>query len=474
MKNWHALIASLMVVALVVACAPAPTVTPTAAPQPTKAQAPTQAPPAKVKITFWQWGSEDQKFPDGDLIGDWYRKNVIQPFMDKNPNIEVDFAMKGYESSGTTLWLDTALAAGSPPDVVFDAVFRIAKYAQKGLMMPLDGILTAEKKAQLDASYLATVELGGHYWAIPIDNSFPDALILNKKAFEEAGIANLLPRDPDRDWTTEEFEQALKALTKAPDRYGTLFWAKTPSYDHATTVAWLSAFGCEMFKNGDHSKVAINCPECVAGMKWMKSLIDKGYVVPGPAGLTDDDLDAYLLSGRIAIGSGGWYELGLVQSGKKDGSLKIDFEPYMVNYPHLPGQKPGKLANLGGRVIAAFKPKTADAAKQEAILKFIDYISAPDTMTKTVAKFAGGLAGFPLLAKIDVGKLYPGNADFAWIARMQSERGTTDYGWTANNFTEIRSEWAKARQGMWGGDVTIEKGLADFEAKANQLLKTAP
>jgi multiple sugar transport system substrate-binding protein len=429
----------------------------------------------KVKLVFWAFGSEDQKFPDGDLIGDWYRKAVIKAFVDQNPDVDIEFSMKGYESGGTTLFLDTALAAGQPPDIIFDTVFRVAKYANKGLMMSLNPIMTSEKRAALDSSYLAPVRRNGQSWAIAIDNSFPDALIVNRTLFREAGVEGLLPKEPNRDWTIDEFEKAVAAVTKAQERYGTMFYAKTPSYDHATTLAWLTAFGCEMFKPGDYSKVAINSPECTEGMKWQKSLIDKGYVVPGAAGFVDDDMDDYLLSGRIATASGGWYELGLVQSGTKDGSLKIPFEPYMVNYPHLSGKTPGKLANLGGRVIAAFNgPTKRGAAEEAAILKFIDYMTTPQTMTKTVAKAAGGLAGIPLLANVNMNALFPGNKDFAWIVRMQKERGVTDYGWTANNFTQMRQEWANVRQAVWSGAVPVERGLIAFAAKANALLNSPP
>jgi ABC-type glycerol-3-phosphate transport system substrate-binding protein len=430
---------------------------------------------ARVKLVVWEFGSEDQKFPDGDLIGDWTRKEIIKPFLDKNPGVEIEFAMKGYESGGTTLFLDTALAAGQPPDVIIDTVFRVAKYAQKGLMMSLNPIMSAQKKATLDPNYLAPVTRNGQTWAIAVDNSFPDALIVNRILFADAGVSGLLPKEPNRDWTTDEFEKALAAVTKAPTRYGTFFYAKTPSYDHATTLAWLTAFGCEMFKSGDYSKVTINSPQCIAGMKWQKSLIDRGYVVPGAAGFVDDDMDNYLLSGRIAVASGGWYELGLVQSGKKDGSLKVPFDPYMVNYPHLPGRKPGQLANLGGRVVAAFNsPTRRDASQEGSILKLIDYTSSPQIVTKVVAKSAGGLAGIPLLRNIDVNALFPGNKDVAWIVRMQRERGVTDYGWTANNFTQMRQEWASVRQAIWSGAVPVEQGLADFSTKANALLNSPP
>ena len=101
---------------------------------------------APTKITAWFFGSEDQKLPDGTPIGQWWRDNVVKPFMEANPGIEVDFAMKGYEAGGTTLFVDTALAAGQPPDVYMDSLFRMAKYGQKDQLLPLNPILPPEKR----------------------------------------------------------------------------------------------------------------------------------------------------------------------------------------------------------------------------------------------------------------------------------------------------------------------------------------
>ena len=101
---------------------------------------------APTKITAWFFGSEDQKLPDGTPIGQWWRDNVVKPFMEQNPGIEVDFAMKGAEAGGTTLFVDTAFAAGQPPDVYMDSLFRIGKYGQKDALLPLNPILPPEKR----------------------------------------------------------------------------------------------------------------------------------------------------------------------------------------------------------------------------------------------------------------------------------------------------------------------------------------
>ena len=458
------LLAALAVAGLILsACAPAATQAPAA----------TEAPAQKAKIQFWSFGSEDQKMPDGSLVGDWYRANLIKPFMAANPDIEVEYAIRGMEAGGTTLFVDTALAAGEQPDVYNDSIFRIAKYAHKSLFLPLDPILTAEKIATFEPGWIPALTRDGHQWGILTTNSFPDALIVNRAIFREAGVENLLPKDPDRDWTTDDFEKACEAISNGAGRFCTLFFAKTPSYDHAM-FAWLTTFGCRRFVPGDYSKVIDNNPQCVAGHEWMMSLLDEGLAVPGPAGLVDDDMDAYLLNGSIAVGSGGWYELGLVTAGKADKSLKTEWDPYMVNYPHLPGQDPKEnpLANLGGAGYGIFK--SGDAAREAAALRFVDYATSPEFVKKQLIAAGGALAGIPLIKGIDIKVLYGDEANPAWILRMAEERGVIDMGYTANNFNVLRAEWAKMRQAAWSGDLSIEEALKVYEAAANAALQAAP
>ena len=424
---------------------------------------------APTKLTIWSFGSEDQKLPDGTPIGQWWRDNVVKPFMEANPGIEVDFAMKGYESGGTTLYVDTALAAGQPPDIYADTLFRMGKYGQKDQFLPMNPILTPEKRESIDPQALMAATKNGITWAILTDNSFPDALIVNRALWKAKGAEDLLPKGPDRDWTIEEFEKACQAINDPPNLHCAFFFAKSPSYDHSQ-YAYLAPFGAKRFAPGDYTKVTDNSPEAIAGHTWIKSLLDRELAVPGPAGLVDDDMDAYLLQGKTAIGSGGWYELGLVQAGQKDGSLKVEWDPYMVNYPHPADMKPGPLANLGGRGWSAFK--TGDHEKEAAALKWIDYVTDPERNIQIQTAAGGGLAGIPLITPKDWDPktLYGDNEDWNWIIRMAKERGTLDMGYTAPNFNEVRAKWAEMRQAAWSGDMTVEAASAEWEEKANEIL----
>ena len=128
MKKLAFLLTVLIVLStLLAACAPQATPAPAPAPAPTEAPAPTAAPaptevppptataaPAPVTITYWAFGSEGSAMADGMLWTDWYGK-LLKEYEAAHPGVTVDFALKGYDASGSTLVVDTAVAAGTPP-----------------------------------------------------------------------------------------------------------------------------------------------------------------------------------------------------------------------------------------------------------------------------------------------------------------------------------------------------------------------
>jgi hypothetical protein len=68
-----------------------------------------------IEITCWAFGSEGSAKADtGELWSDWYGKK-LDAYQTANPGITINFALKGMESGGTTLYVDSAVTAGTPP-----------------------------------------------------------------------------------------------------------------------------------------------------------------------------------------------------------------------------------------------------------------------------------------------------------------------------------------------------------------------
>ena len=125
--------------------APAPTAVPTAVPTVAPTVAPTAAP---IAITYWAFGSEGSAMADGTLWTDWYAK-IFDAYQKAHPGVTVNFALKGYDASGSTLVVDTAVAAGTPPDIYFDTKFRVKKYQDAKLLEDLTPALTPRRSCCL-------------------------------------------------------------------------------------------------------------------------------------------------------------------------------------------------------------------------------------------------------------------------------------------------------------------------------------
>lgn len=457
-QHWILTLGLIMTAGLILmACAPLP-----AAPAPSAPQA-TQAPsaPKSVKLTVWQFGQEGQKRADDNVAWASWWKRKIDEFSSMNPNIQVEWAMKGQEAGGTTLFIDSATAAGAPPDIYLDVVFREAKFASQGLLEPADDLLPADKWSSFDPTQVQTVTSGGKHWGIPIGAAPPSPLAINKTLAEASGAADLLPKEPDRDWTTDEFVAFLKKVTQAPKQYGTFFFAKTPSFDY-TLNGYAGAFGASLYTKGDYCHNTINSPEGVKWMEWMVKLINDGLVVPGAAGLTDDDLDAAWTNQQTVVAGGGLYYVNLSKRLVSDGKVpKLDV--YLVNYPHEPGRKTTPLIPNAGWSITLFKQTDPD--RKAAAAELIQYMAGQSFSNE----FNKGYSWVP--ADNELAKDWAGDdPDRKFIIDQTTKNGLQDMGYAITNFNEVRLAWAETRQAIFSGDKTPKDALDEFVTKANSLL----
>jgi ABC-type glycerol-3-phosphate transport system substrate-binding protein len=169
--------------------------------------------------------------------------------------------------------------------------------------------------------------------------------------------------------------KACKAINKPPERYCTMFLAKTRSSD-AMFNAFFGGFpGCDLFDVAKKQYV-VNSPACVEAMKWLHSLSDEGLIVPGPAGFEDNDSYTYWQRQQIAMGGYGFELNALTRQGLKDGTIKGPLEYLLVNYPHKPDAPPPPMGTFNPHVWSVFKQQ--DPKKLEAILSLISYYDTPD------------------------------------------------------------------------------------------------
>ncbi|MEI6290132.1 MAG: extracellular solute-binding protein, partial [Chloroflexota bacterium] len=455
MKKLAFLMSVLVIVSTLLAACAAPT--PTEAPVvPTEAPVPTAVPPTAtavptpvpVTITYWAFGSEGSAMADGTLWTDWYGK-LFKEYEAAHPGVTIDFALKGYDASGSTLAVDTAVAAGTPPDVYFDTKFRVKKYQDAKLLEDLTPALKPEDLAAYDSAAMAGSKSGDMMWSIPADGGYWN-MIVNKTLFDAAGKSDLLPKGPDYSWTTEEFMKACEAINDPAKKvYCTAFFAGSTSMDSATNE-WLAGFpDCKFFDQAS-VKYTVNSPACVEAFTFLHTIYEKGLMVPGAAGLIDDTTDPFWLSQQVAIlGQGNWYD-SITKKGLKDGSIKPPFDYIFVQFPNKPGAPVTPSGMSNPDVWGVFKQ--SDPAKLAAIYELVQYMQQADKATA----IAIGWGKIPVRTDSAFKSDDPAIAGPLAAARKFGSYDPYFVNGVPCNYNDVRAAWASARQAFWQDKADIQ------------------
>ncbi len=478
MKRTSSLCSGILLVSLAMAaCQPAATPTPvsvdspTAAPveptaavaSPTEAPAPTAA-AEPITITYWAFGSEGAAMSGGELWADWYNK-VFDQYEADHPGVTIDFALKGYDASGSTLVVDTAVAAGTPPDVYFDTKFRVKKYLDAGLLEDLSPALTDADRSAYDPAVLAGSQNGDTLWSIPATGGYWN-MIVNTDLFEKAGKSDLLPKAPDYTWTMDEYMTACEAINNPPNVYCTAFFAGSPSMDSATN-AWLAAFPDCQFFDAASTQYTANSPECVKAFTFLYGLYQKGLIVPGAAGLIDDTTDPYWLNQQVAmLVQGNWYD-SITKKAVEAGTIPA-FKYIFVQIPNQSGLPGTPVGMSNPDVWGVFKQ--TDSAKLAAIYDLIQYMQQADVATQ----IATGWGKIPVRSDATFASDDPAVAEPLAAARKFGSFDPYFVNGVPCGYTDVRQAWAETRQALWQDNADIQAVLDGFVERANGIVAACP
>lgn len=150
----------------------------------------------RIPVEFWD-------YPRGRVVGPWMDAAIAE-FERRHPQVDVVFTRLSWSKGGQRL--DIAAFSGRPPDVA-GGVLQL-RYAEQGLLEPLETHLPPEELGDFYPLARAACTWDGHLWALPwYKEAF--VVMLNLDLLEERGVA---PPTGGR-WTWEEFVDAMRRLT---------------------------------------------------------------------------------------------------------------------------------------------------------------------------------------------------------------------------------------------------------------------
>ena len=354
-----------------------------------------------------------------------------------------------------SLTFDAMLAAGNPPDVWIDAGSYMPNYMNDTYALRLEEYVDLRDYRE---DFLSLWSRNGHLYALPLTN-IATGMAVNLSMLKQIGYT--LP--PIEQWTTTEF-LSLAAKLKAVGIPATMVMGK--GGQNSWTDVWLYAHGATMFKPGDNTRVAINSPQAVAGLEFIKTLVDRGYTPP-PLEVNDDDGVELFTTGKVFS--------CMMQNGHSDywfpeqikqGKITVIPEYTFVEFPHAPGLSHAPVSGYQTVVLAH---KSRDEARNKLVAGLAAAVSGKEAQWYYVTI----TGGFPTLKNFAPSIGAAAAPSYKAIAGLASTAGVYKEWPDGPQFAEARRIWYSYTEQWLRKRITTQQLLSRFEADANKVLAAA-
>ena len=200
----------------------------------------------------------------------------------------------------------------------------------------------------------------GIFYATPV-NATAVGMIINKTAFDEAGVA--YPTTEEDRWTWDEFLAAIREVT---DKAG-LQYPMVIDYSSQRYSTILYQFGAEFFDPNDHSKVTLRSDETLKGIQFIMDLYTDGYC-PVSVGIGTEDAQSTFKTGAVAAHWAGNWVLTDYTENITDFEWAVTYAPYEKEVA----------TSLGGNYLYAFE----GTGVEEQAETFLEWFYEPENYTE--------------------------------------------------------------------------------------------
>lgn len=418
----------------------------------------TQAPPTKLRFTYW--GSEMEKAAV---------EQMVAAFEQANPDIQVEPIQLTYEEYLTRVTV--MINQGEGPDVGYFPSLQAPLWAQEGKLLDLTELVQNDPllSSALPSTryYFGKGRIAGLNTAVEIA-----VLFYNKALFDQAGLP-YPPADPAQAWTWEQFVAAAQKLTADaggrhpgddgfdPKQIRTYGAAFDKIYEGWTFYPFVFSNGGQAV-NDDGTRLLLDAPEAVQAIQKLSDLMWVQHVAPTPE--QDTSLPGYvamLETGNLAMHISGQWSL-LDYASVKD--LKFGVAV-------LPSLKKPMTVVLGSPTVIF-----AGTRHKEAAVRFYKFHNNPEA----VQLFARGL-WMPLQQTYytDAAKMKFWLDNPAHPAELRPV--FTDYvmhhtaplpSYYIRNYAEVLDKAVRpAIERIWNNEATAAEALAQAAAAAQPLLQ---
>ncbi len=310
-----------------------------------------EQPKEKVKITYWHI------FPEGDVFKAVNDK-LIKDFNDSQNEVYVeDLGISFFDFLSK---MDTAIPAGTGPDVAFYSLSDSNFRAASGVLVDLKPFIDADgfDMGQLYKAAVGQATYNGGIYAMPFTWACR-MFVYNKQMFRDAGLD---PEKPPK--TMDELQAYSDKLTKLGPKGEIKVMGFHPSLGNAAYIDYLYGRGGSFFD--DSGNPTINNEVGLKTLEWYVAMTNKYGAKQAQslkAASATTGIDP-LLAGYVAM------EVNVNDFYKKLSESDLDYGICSIPIPEGGVRAP----DGGGFDLEVFDHK--DPAKAEAAWKFVSYMAS--------------------------------------------------------------------------------------------------
>jgi multiple sugar transport system substrate-binding protein len=316
------------------------------------------------------------------------RTAQIALFDQQNPNIRVTIDPVG---TGDPSKVIVECATGTGPDIIdVNGSDVLQSLVSAGVLMDLTPVASKMgfDPSHTFASFKNDLLVDGRQYRFP-DNLSADAVIFNKKIFDDHGVPY-----PKSGWTLDDFRRTAKLILSRPSRSGQA---------HIAVANWLGSelYIDLMFEHGgrifspDGLHCELDSPQSVAAMQEYRDMMYNDHIIQTPA-------ESSAMSSQGGWGSGGldWFSSGRA-------AMIVIGRWYIVqalNYPALVGSLGAvtmpTVDGLPSSTVAASRAAAVNinSPNRQASLRFLQYLASPG-YSKLIVDDGDGIPPDPQMAR---------------------------------------------------------------------------
>lgn len=385
-----------------------------------------------VTINFWHHYSA-QSAENETLMND-----LIPKFESENPGIKVNAVSHEWAELHDKILVSAS--SQSLPDVARLDIAWLPEFQQMGVLVALDQEMPdfAEVAGTLLDSALSTANIGGSYYALPL-NTNSKILFYNTAMLEAAGVE--VPT------TMDEWVEAVRKLS-GTNANGQQIWGwNEPALSGWNICPFIWSFGGSL--TNEEQTVAtgyINSPETVKAVETFAMLAQEGALTGYNSG--DIPMTDGFGTGRYAM---------MLEGPWKTAELAGAYPDVAYGTAYMPAGEGGSISVLGGEDIAMF-----NTANREAAWKFMQF------MTGEYAETAMAKCGQIPVNKVALESDVVKNADYApFIQAIETAKARP----TVAAWSEMDNELTNAMTAVVNGEKTAQEAMDELAVVFDELLK---